>query len=291
VPNLAGGFFVALTKIIEVFKLVNGKVFRMIILMDKGTRLRNSTMLLQSIMDQVIDFPVFLDFVRVNTEEIPVEDMELIKFANKNKGTVYFAKQKSDIPKILTGLLKKKEIHAKSDKLIIPNEKIPFFDNLGADLWVLEEDEESAMCQICRSNTGTRVKCPQCQTVAHPECLAMWAKTAHIGLPHLFRCMNCYLLLRLPPDFVADVQSGEYHKRIHIEQVNQAQLLREKEQLKNPELIHTANSFPNENEGLDAEDEEFRLERDDSKLQIQFCECGALNLPEALKCNQCGRKL
>lgn len=293
VPNLAGGIFVSLTNIIEVFKTVSGKAFRLVVLMDQGTRLRNSPMLLESIMTQVIDFPVFLDFVRINTEEIPIEDVELIKFAQKYNGMVYFARSPKDIPRILDNLLKKKELKEKIDKINIPPEKTPFFDNLGADLWIHEDTDPDhpLACQICRSGTGTRVKCPQCQSVAHPDCLAMWAKMSNIGLPYLFRCMSCYQLQRLPADFVKDVQSGEFHKRIKIEQANQAQLLREKEEIKTPALVQAADAFAGPT-GWEKEEEDgdLRIIKDDTKLFIQFCECGAMNLPEATRCSQCGKK-
>jgi hypothetical protein len=291
-PNLTGGIFVGLTNIIETFKLVGSKCFRMIVLMDQGTSLKNSTFILQSILDQVRDFPFFIDFVRVNTSEVPQEDLELIKFAAKNNGAVYFTKNRSEIPKVIDTLLKKKEVHGDGDKIPIPPEKEPFFDNLGADLWIADaEGWEVKACGICRSLERDKVMCPQCRAVAHSDCLAQWAKMSNIGMPNIFRCMSCFRLLRLPKDFVLEVQSGEYKKKLQIQQANQAEVLRQREKARNPALVQTADQFANMPSPEAMGDEDFSFKKNDSDLRIQFCSCGAMNMPEAVKCAQCGKKL
>lgn len=37
--------------------------------------------------------------------------------------------------------------------------------------------------------------------------MAQWARTSHIGIPHLFRCHNCFNLIKLNKEFVKNVQS------------------------------------------------------------------------------------
>ena len=76
--------------------------------------------------------------------------MELLKFAQRNNSTIYFAQHREEIPKVLDALLKKKELARENDTFKIPTENIPFFNNLGADLWIAESEEENPSCQICR---------------------------------------------------------------------------------------------------------------------------------------------
>jgi ribosomal protein L40E len=304
-PNLAGGLFIAVTFIIDVFKAVGGKLFRLILLTDRATPLLNNVEVVQNLLDQVLEFPLFVDFVRIGTED-PREDLKLMKFAKKNGGSVFFAKTERDIGKIFDSLIEKKKIPKVSDdgKYTISLENEPFFVNLAQDPWVVENQEAvGKVCQICRSGSGELVKCPKCNSINHPECLAQWAKMSNIGLPYLFRCMSCYNLLRLPADFAHDVQSGEYKKRMQIEAANQTALLRQKERATTPQLklgadplagmgfeeMDTSSSF---DEGWDMNgSEDFKFQRDDT-LQIQFCDsCGSLNMPEVLKCTKCGKKL
>ena len=51
-------------------------------------------------------------------------------------------------------------------------------------------------------------------------------------------------------------------------------------------------NLPDAGEGWkDTENVDFVFQKDDS-LQIQFCEkCGAMNMPEAVKCSKCGNRL
>ena len=256
-------------------------------------------------MDQVIDFPVFIDFVRINTEAIPQEDLELVKFANSNNGTVYFAKHREDTQRILEELLKKKEILSTTDKIFISPEKEPFFNNLGDNLWIAEEagDEiEHNVCQICRDQGSDLVKCPNCHSTAHAECLAKWASFTHIGLPNIFRCFSCFRLLQLPREFVEAVQKGTYKKEDFIQEVDQDTYLREREGERAPALVQCANPFsgmpdiPAEENIITTNnsssgDDDFWNDAGDIEEIIRFCACGALNLPEAKFCNNCGRSL
>ena len=63
----------------------------------------------------------------------------------------------------------------------------------------------------------------------------------------------------------------------------------EKENKSNPQLQHGEDPLGGIPEIYEDEDYNFK---EDSELQIQFCEhCGTLNLPEALRCNNCGKNL
>lgn len=309
-PNLAGGIMVAITFLIDVFKIVSSKCFRLIILTDKGTPPLANLEVVQALVDQVLEFPLFIDFIRIGTDN-PAEDLKLMKFSKRNNGGVYFAKSDRELTKIFDTLLEKKKIpksNSESQQEISP-ENEPFFNNLAQDPWIVEDSEAAnKVCQICRSSSGNElVKCPKCGTITHPICLAQWAKMSNIGLPYVFRCMNCFNLLRMPKDYVLDIQSGAYKKRIQVQAANQTEVLRQRERSITPHLKQTVDplggmdmiSYPNESSTSDASDSqgwadndaEFVFKNDDA-LQIKFCDkCGAMNMPEVMKCSKCGSKL
>ena len=296
-PNIAGGIMTAITFIIDVFKIVGGKVFRLLVITDRTTPKMANVEVLQALMNQVIDFPFIIDFIRIGTDD-PREDLNVMKFAKKNGGEVFFAKNEKELGKILPGLLKKKmEKRSEADKYYISPENEPFFENLAEDLWMVEpEDAAGKRCQICGESTGELVKCSKCDPVVHAHCMAQWAKMSNIGIPQVFRCMNCYNLLRLPKHFIDDVQSGRYQRQIQMEAADQNALLREKEKSMKPQLKTGADPLAGMGGGVDdgwgsGADEDFVMQ-DDSSLEIQFCSnCGALNFPESIRCSKCGQAL
>ena len=305
--NLAGGIFLGVTQIIEVFKKVGSKCFRMVVLMDQGVIYSKAFKLVEIIVDQIRYFPFFIDFVMINPAGNSKSDVELVRFAARNQGDVYYVKSKEDLPQILEKLLEKKTIDQTDDKILITKSQVPFFENLGADLWVIDSEQEGEkdhQCAVCRGKEGDLVKCPSCGSINHAECLAQWAKMSNIGLPNVFRCMSCYVLLKLPKHFVIDVQDGTYKKKIAVQRKAQDELLREKESSNKPSLVQTANPFADdygEDDGGWGSDEGWKKDdgcrqgdfafKKDEELQVQFCDCGTLNLPEAKICSKCGNTL
>src|SRR6056297_426123 len=88
--NLSGGIMVAITFIIDVFKIVGDKVFRLLIINDSSAKSLANVEVLENLTSKVLDFPFYIDIVRFNTDN-PKEDLKQIRFANKNHGNVYFA--------------------------------------------------------------------------------------------------------------------------------------------------------------------------------------------------------
>ena len=103
--------------------------------------------------------------------------------------------------------------------------------------------------------------------------------------------MNCYRLLRLPADFVK-VQAGTYKKPVPLPKVDQAEMIRQHESQQSPALVQTGDQLWNlPSPDMDTDEDGWATVEDDSELRIKFCECGAMNLPEAVKCAQCGKPL
>jgi len=88
--NLAGGIFIALTFVAEVFKKISGKVYRLIILTDQGSSKiqEDQIFFIEDLLDKVKDMPFIMDVVCINTSD-PAEELKLMKLARRTGGDIY----------------------------------------------------------------------------------------------------------------------------------------------------------------------------------------------------------
>ncbi len=242
--NIAGGIFIAITFIIEVYKKISEKIFRLLILVDDGAYEIPDAYLspLQELIKVVKDMPFFIDTVLIGS---PYSDQaqKLLKITNLCNGELFGIKNTRDLNHVLTGLSEKKYISDPSFvkhrlRMILPDNQ-PFYINL-AD--TPEPLNEMATCSICfqKDNHGI-VKCPSCDNPAHEICWAQWAETSNIGIPHVFRCHNCFNILKLDKQFVSDVQAGKIPTIAEMQKVekkNIVEYLHELEDKMKPKIVH-----------------------------------------------------
>jgi hypothetical protein len=210
--NVAGGIFVALTFILDVYRKISDKAFRLIMFSDKGSLKIPDYYIpvLYDLIDNVKDMPLYIDILRLGSVDYE-EDAKLDKLARRCNGKLYDIKSPKMLEETLTKLAKKKTFSeepyfASSGPKGILEENKPFFENLAEDPKILVSLET---CSICfKKDDKTVVQCPNCDTIAHMACWAHWAKTTHIGMPHVFRCHNCFNLVKLDKNFVEIVQEG-----------------------------------------------------------------------------------
>ncbi len=301
--NVAGGIFVAVTFIIDVFQKVSGKAFRLLILTDKETPRMKNIEVVQGLVDQVVDLPFFIDIVRINVKNDPREDLRLMRFAKTTRGDIYYAKNEKDTENVLSKLAEKKKISSKGfgdsgEEIYIDPENEMFFESLAEDPVMIFDQTEEMSCQICGKGNDLH-KCGKCGVTVHRECLAMWAKFSNAGLPNVFRCQNCFNLLRLSFDFVEMVQSGKKPEEV-INDTNkfssQEDILKEIDNSRDDlEMVfkEMGNIFDME-EGEEEEDilDTFNLKDDMAEIQIIFCDnCGKMCTNENNFCPGCGTKL
>ncbi|TFF95618.1 MAG: hypothetical protein EU544_02370 [Promethearchaeota archaeon] len=301
--NVAGGIFTAITFIIDVFKKISEKCFRLIIFTDAGTLKIPESYLpaLQGLIDQVKDMPFFMDVIRINIDD-PREDLKLMRLARRTGGDIYEIDDIAELPVVLDKLAKKKEISTKllvdERDFIIPEESQPFFENLAEDPFPILDEET---CSICfKKDKEGLVQCPSCDTIAHKSCWANWAKNSNIGIYNVFRCHNCFNLLILDGDFVYAVQTGQ---EIPVEQpqvqVKDLQTYLEGlETDEGPQIIQVEDPLAvpaEEYEDIEIqfEDEEEVVEDftplDDDDLRIIFCpNCNKITTNEYRTCPACG---
>ncbi len=245
--NIASGIFVATTFIIEVFKRITEKIFRFLILIDHETDDIPTQLMpvLENLIDKVKDLPLFFDAICLNEQYINSKP-NLMNLIKKYHGEFYQVEKKKFLDIILTKVAKKKYIKSiyGQNNLVITEENKPFFINLADDP---PNFNKIATCSICfqRDNEGL-VQCPACGTVTHKTCWSQWAKTSNFGIPHVFRCHNCFNILKLDKNFVLNVQSGKIPKTTEekkVEKRNIVDYLRQIESKTQPKVVHTDDPF------------------------------------------------
>lgn len=210
--NVAGGIMVGITFVIDVFKRISEKCFRLIIFTDSGSLKIPEAYIpaLEGLIDTVTDMPLFLDIIRIGIDD-PREDLKLMKLARRTGGDIHEIKDIRELPSVLDKLAKKKEITTRwlvnEGSIDIPEQNRMFIENLAEDPFPVMEEETCAIC--FKKDVKGLVQCPRCETIAHKACWANWAKISKVGIHWVFRCHSCYNLLTLDKDFVDAVQSGK----------------------------------------------------------------------------------
>ena len=217
--NVGGGIFLGIAILIDVFKRISEKSFRLLILTDSGTPKisRLYIPVLETMIDQIKNMPFFMEIIRINIEDVE-EDTKLIRLAGLCNGSIYRINDEDSLSSILEIIALKKETVSgnKTNKNIItiPIENQQFYINLAENPIKLTTPET---CSICaRKDYNAMVKCPSCGIVAHNICWAQWSEESSIGIPHIFRCHNCYNLIKLDKDFIDKVKLAKKVKEAQI---------------------------------------------------------------------------
>lgn len=301
--NIAGGIFVAVTFIIDVFKKISDKFFRLLIFVDRGSRRIPPQYIpvLENLIDKVKDMPFFIDIICINDYDLH-EKEKLNKLAKICNGKLYEINKIRELFPLLETLSEKKyiklpEFYFKPNTPYIPPENQPFYINL-ADTPI--EVKKTSTCAICfQKDNYNIVKCPSCETLAHKTCWAQWAKTTNIGIPHVFRCHNCFNILKLDSEFVHEVQTGKIPTAEQLKEIkarNIVEYLVDLEAEKKPEIIHVPD--PMALEGIATEYiediplENHKNERKKSSINVIICpNCSKIATSMKKNCPYCGFKL
>ncbi|MGV9198903.1 MAG: hypothetical protein ACOC4M_08690 [Promethearchaeia archaeon] len=187
-----------------------------------------------------------------------------------------------------------------------------FYENLADDVEILTKPDT---CSICFQKTDeTLIRCPNCQTKAHMSCWANWAKTTNIGMPHLFRCHNCFNLLRFNEQYMEIVQKGkEPPAEIKFKARDITTYLREQEEKEEPQIVSVEDplamsdmEMPSEEvskekpTGFESDPTSIRpipqsrgrQDRDEDRFKMVICPvCSAINTSNDRECHNCGNPL
>ena len=247
--NIAGGIFVATTFVIEVYKKISEKIFRLLIIVDEGSYPIPTHYLpaLEELIKKVKDMPFFIDVIYIGHPEYEARK-NLTHLVYLSKGDYHEISDIRELNHRLDELSNKKKItkpaFGKQTTPIIPEENQLFYINLADDP---EKVNGISTCSICfqQGNEGI-VKCPSCHTDVHEVCWAQWAETSNIGIPHIYRCHNCFNILKLDKNFIMDVQTGKIPTIAELDKMkkkNVIDYLREIEAQSKPQVVHTEDPF------------------------------------------------
>ena len=295
--NIAGGVFIAITFIIEVFKKISEKFFRLLILIDEGAHEIPESFLpaLEELIKKVRDMPFFVDIIYMGS---PYSDQaqKLLKIANLSNGELFGIKSIKELSPILTELSEKKRVSEPSFvkqkiRMILPDNQ-PFYINLADEP---SKVDTIATCSICfnKDDKGI-VKCPSCDTPAHKVCWAQWAETSSIGIPYVFRCHNCFNILKLDKEYLHDVRTGKIPtiaELTKLKKKNIIEYLHEIESKSGPKVIQTEDPMAVEIRALGETkkiqpDEEIRKKR---KISVKICpNCSKIMIGDKKNCPSCG---
>jgi hypothetical protein len=298
-PNIAGGIFIAITFIIEVYKKISEKIFRLIILLDESAYEIPDTYLpaLEELIKKVKDMPFFIDTVLIGSGYSD-QAQKLLKLTNLCNGELFAIKNSKEIGPILNQLSEKKYILEPTFmkqrlQLIVP-ENEAFYLNLADDP---EPVDEVGTCSICfQKDDNQIVKCPSCEILAHKVCWAQWAETSNIGLPNVFRCHNCFNILKFDKKYVYDVHLGKIPTIAELnklEKKNIIEYLHDLESKTTPKVIHTEDplaiglgSIP---ESIESKGRGKKRKRGSS---VKICpNCSKIMIGDKKHCPSCGYTL
>ncbi|MFO8018428.1 MAG: hypothetical protein R6U96_07320 [Promethearchaeia archaeon] len=217
--------------------------------------------------------------------------------------------QFSDLQDVLNHLKGKKKVEAElfevNNMEDIPPKKRVFYEGLGEPLQPVG-GEGNKRCMICFTSLKNQelLKCPNCKNIAHKICFAIWAKKSNIGIPHIFRCPNCYSLIKMDSDLIKKVnrvKTPTIEVCKDLENVCLEEYLESLESPEGPKVITSEEgSFSEVEEETEEESKQKvetegvskRAETDDKELKMIWCpKCGKMITNEYNRCPQCGYKL
>jgi hypothetical protein len=164
-------------------------------------------------------FPTFIDIIRVADSEKRFfkDDVKLNILASDTKGGMFYTKNKKEFQEVLKKLVKNKQVIStfigdKPDQFKIAKEDHTFYDNLALDLKPPDSWQDlkcyfcqDIICPICKDTYDVPYLCEKCGSAFHKCCIINYViEGGSIGIPHIFRCPNCDILLKIEENEIVE---------------------------------------------------------------------------------------
>ncbi|MFX0155966.1 MAG: hypothetical protein ACFE9Q_15695 [Candidatus Hodarchaeota archaeon] len=251
-PNIVKGIIIAISLLIENFKKTSKKLFRLLVLLDDSTykNLPQEFFIIEKLVKNVRDLPFYIDIVSI--EKKNNEDNKLLKkIATSCNGEFYQIKEVNELNPLLKILANKKiktdYLYSRYKLKIAQGETQTFYISLADKL---EMFHERAICSICSQEDNKDImQCPSCGILAHKACWARWAINLNRLVPYIFRCHNCFYLLKLDKDFVIDIQLETISPSIKLNDIKKKEIndyLEELESSIEPKIIKAEDPMASE---------------------------------------------
>ena len=228
------GLFYIFSYIAEMVRK-KSKSYRVIVITDTPSDLsKDYTEALFNLVSKIKVFPTFIDILRISDKEKRFfkDDVKLNILASDTKGGIYYVQNKMEFKQIIRKLAQSKPLMSKSQKIKINRSDYEFYSHLAKDL-KNTPDDASAMkcffcleliCPVCMNVDDSPKICPECSSAFHKCCLINYIIQNNIGIPHIFRCPKCDILLKINQDEIVrpmdeSVPSAEKYLEMGLENI------------------------------------------------------------------------
>ncbi|MFX1323862.1 MAG: hypothetical protein ACFE8N_02825 [Promethearchaeota archaeon] len=294
--NIAVGMMISIHLLTQNFKSVSEKLLRSLILIDSGSIKISSehVNILTSLINKVKNLPFYLDIIGINIDN--EQEVSLLKkLANLGNGEFFVIENIKDLQPLLVNLSKKKlsaeYLFSRYKLKMVQKENQPFYADLADEPIVIGD---SSTCSICfQKDSEGIVMCPSCKAVAHRICWALWAKDSNPQIPHVFRCHNCFRLLKLDEKFVFEVHIGKITpiiEFVQLEKKDTLDYLQELELKNQPKLVQAEDPKVTDIRKLIESKKTNAYKKEDEKLiSFDICPiCNNIITEERKDCPICG---
>ena len=174
-----------------------------------------------NLVSKIKHFPTFIDIIRLIEEEtrFQKDDVKLNVLASDTKGGIFYVKDKKEFSSTMKKLVKTKQIVSlfadRPDEMKITSEDYDFYDNLAKNLikgtqGIFQcEICHDEVCPVCTDVADVPMTCVDCKTAYHLCCITNYTINNNIGIPHIFRCPSCDVLLKIDQNLIVGTEDPE----------------------------------------------------------------------------------
>lgn len=192
---------------------------RIIIITDTPSDLSEDyTEALFGLVSKIKIIPTFIDIIRVSGQEERFfrDDVKLNILASDTNGGMYYLSEKKDFLSVIKNLIKEKQsvsnLEGKTDKIKIKIDDYDFYSRLAKRLIPSNTNEVGLKCHLCQEEicpccadiNDTLQICESCNSAFHNCCVTNYTIQNNIGIPHIFRCPKCDILLKIDQDEIVE---------------------------------------------------------------------------------------
>ena len=235
------GLFYIFSYIAETIKK-KSKYNRIIIITDTPSDLSEDyTEALFNLVSKIKNFPTFIDIIRVSEKEERFfkDDVKLNILASDTKGGIFYIHTRNDFMPTIKKLVKSKQIVStfedQHDRIKIEKDDYHFYSQLAKSLKPAPLSDVGLKCHFCQeeicpccANINDKLLiCEDCGTKFHKCCVTNYTIQHNIGIPHIFRCPKCDILLKINQDDIVspyDEKMESAEDYIEIKEIQPDQL-------------------------------------------------------------------
>ncbi|MBD3256171.1 MAG: zinc-ribbon domain-containing protein [Candidatus Lokiarchaeota archaeon] len=199
------------------------KMNRVIIITDTPSDLNEEYQeALFNLVSKIKYFPTFIDIIRVSEEgqRFFKDDGKLNILASDTKGGIFYVQDKKEFRNIIEKLVKSKQLvptySDRPDQIEITQDDYKFYSRLAKKLRRPKENQvlecilcKEKICPVCADIKDVPYICEKCGAAFHECCVINYTINNNIGIPHIFRCPKCELLLQIDEDSIIQVKTED----------------------------------------------------------------------------------